>query len=39
MIHPYIPLLRVALFRDNQGENVATIKMRKPMLRAWGGRA
>ena len=27
------------LFRDNQGENVATIKMRKPMLRAWGGRA
>ena len=27
------------MFRDNQDENVATIKMRKPMSRGWGGRA
>ena len=30
---------RELVFSDNQDENVATIKVRKPMLRAWGGRA
>ena len=30
---------RAGVFSDNQDENVATIKMRKPMSRAWGGRA
>ena len=30
---------RGIVFRDNQDENVATIKMRKPMSRDWGGRA
>ena len=27
------------VFSDNQDENVAIIKMRKHMSRAWGGRA
>ena len=42
-LNVYVPVLQTgagaALFRDNQDENVATNKMRKPKSRAWGGRA